>query len=173
MVRLKNRYILFEVLYPPSSVPSGHEERVKFHAFASSPRDCLVNLHSSSQASINPRTLSALLKKVVTDHYGELAAGTVGQLILVKYFSNKTSTGIIRCSRADFHLVVGALALVTKVETRQVVLRCVHVSGTIRKCEDFAIKRSRQLITDLGKESEPAHGLYDLVCMIQADETGV
>ncbi|WPK24897.1 hypothetical protein PUMCH_002196 [Australozyma saopauloensis] len=151
MVRLKHRYILFDILYPPVKNPSTGEQKRKSAAFNKSPRDCLLQLHTQTPATVNGRVIVSLLKTVIEDHFGELASGTVALLIIVKYFSNRTSTGIIRCNRTEFQKVVAALALVTKLEGYEVVMRCVHVSGTIRKCEDFSIRRNRELMNEIGK----------------------
>lgn len=152
MVRLKHRYILFDVVYPPSSNPQTSDQRRKFVSFSRSPKDCLLQLHAPSPPSITGRNIVSLLKRVIEDHFGELASGTIGLLIIVKYFSNRTSTGIIRCNRTDFQKVIAALALVNKIETADVVMRCVHASGTIKKCEQFSIMRSRQLMIEMGTE---------------------
>lgn len=151
MVRLKHRYVLFEILYPPQSNASKVEQRRKSSLFSQSPKECLLQLHSPSPISVTGRSIASLLKKVIEDHFGELASGTIALLLIVKYFSNKTSTGIVRCSRTDFEKVVAAFALVNKIENLDVVMRCVHVSGTIRKCEEFSIRRNKQLMIDMGK----------------------
>lgn len=166
MVRLKNRYILFDVLHPVAKRPRSKDQEDRFFGFSESPKDALVQLHATSPASINARSIVGVLKRVVRDHFGELGAGTVGQLIIVKYFSNKTSSGIIRCSRTDFQVVVAALALTTKVEHYDVVLRCVHVSGTIRKVEDYLIRRTRKLMIDLGREKSDS--LDEYIAMFSA-----
>ena len=64
----------------------------------------------------------------------------------LKYFSNKTSTGIIRCGRGQFEMIVAAMSLCNWVERERVVFNCVHVSGTIKKCEEFGVRRSRELM---------------------------
>lgn len=170
MVRLKHRYILFDVLYPPTSDPRTGQQREKFANFSKSPKDCLLSLHGTSASSINARSIASLLKDVIEDHFGDFGGGTVGLLIIVKYFSNKTSTGIIRCSRTNFHQVMAALALVTKLDNYDVVMRCVHVSGTIRKCEEFSIKRNRQLIVDLGQEKSMQSSMDELILMFGDDQ---
>lgn len=170
MVRLKHRYILFDILYPPVSIPRTGTQKEKFRDFCESPKDTLLALHASSPASINSKTIANILKNVVHDHFGEISAGGVGLLIIVKYFSNKTSTGIIRCNRQDFEQVMAAIALVTKVDAYDVVMRCVHVSGTIKKCEQFSIRRNKQLIIDLGRDKEMESGLNEFVAMFKKDE---
>lgn len=156
MVRLKHRYVLFDVLYPPSSNPSNLEQRRHFSLFSQNPKECLLQLHRPSPPSVSGRNIAALIRNVIDDHFGETAAGAVGLLVIVKYFSNKTSTGIIRCSRTDFQKVVAALALANKIEDLNVVMRCVHVSGTIRKCEAYSIRRNRELMIEMGKTDEGA-----------------
>lgn len=165
MVRLKHRYILFDILYPPLTEPRTNDQREKFALFSLTPKETTLRLHAASPASINQRSLASLLKRVVEDHFGDFGSGTVGLLIIVKYFSNKTSTGIIRCSRNNFQQVVAALGLVTKVDTQDVVMRCVHVSGTIRKCEQFSIRRNRQLMLEIGRNDEMARGLDEFIAM--------
>lgn len=169
MVRLKHRYILFDILYPPVAHPTTSLQREKCARFSQSPKDCLLSLHSTSPASINPRTIVNLLRDVIEDHFGDLAAGTIGLLIIVKYFSNKTSTGIIRCNRQNFHQVMAALALVTKLDSYDVVMRCVHVSGTIRKCEQFSIQNNKKLIAEMGQDKNAREGLDEFISMFSND----
>lgn len=170
MVRLKHRYILFDILYPPTSDPRTGTQREKFENFSSSPKASLLSLHGTSPSSINLRSIANLIKSAIEDHFGDFGGGTVGLLIIVKYFSNKTSTGIIRCSRNNFHQVMAALALVTKVDNFDVVMRCVHVSGTIRKCEQFSIRRNQQLIIDMGQEKSMQSKMDELTAMFQDDQ---
>lgn len=170
MVRLKHRYILFDILYPPSSDPRTGQQREKFQTFSSSPKDTLLSLHETSPNAINARSIASLLKSVVQDHFGDFGGGTIGLLIIVKYFSNRTSTGIIRCSRTNFHQVMAALALVTKVDNFNVVMRCVHVSGTIKKCEEFSIRRNKQLIIEMGQEKSMQSNMDDFISMFGKDD---
>lgn len=65
---------------------------------------------------------------------------------MIKYFSNKTSTGILRCDRDQSDLIVAALSLITRIELTFVIVRCLHVSGTIKKCEEYSIDKTRELI---------------------------
>lgn len=162
MVRLKHRYILFDVVYPPLSNPQTVEQKRKFASFSHCPKECLLQLHTPSPSSVTARNIVLLLKRVIEDHFGELASGTIGLSIIVKYFSNRTSTGIVRCNRTDFQKVVAALALVNKIEGVDVVMRCVHVSGTIKKCEQFSIRRNRKLMIEMGK-GDNNDGLKDII----------
>ncbi|EGW31516.1 uncharacterized protein SPAPADRAFT_140191 [Spathaspora passalidarum NRRL Y-27907] len=144
MVRVKQRYILFEILYPPAYDPKHSDE--DFTNFSSSERNALLSLHQTSSSDINQKSITNAIRKSLQIHYGDFGGGSAGMLMTVKYFSNKTSTGIVRCGRGHFELIVGALALITRIEGYDVIIRCTHVSGTIKKCEEYSIQKSKQLM---------------------------
>jgi ribonuclease P/MRP protein subunit POP5 len=82
-------------------------------------------------------------------------------LCLVKYLSLATSTFILRVSRAYYRIAWAALSLMTQIpvkDGRNCVFRVVRVSGTIRKAEEEAIRRARELILktrrELGEKSD-------------------
>ncbi|KAK6455197.1 RNase P and RNase MRP subunit [Scheffersomyces xylosifermentans] len=147
MVRLKQRYILFDIIYPPTA------DSVEFSSFSTSHSNALLTLHQTSPASISPKTLIQAIRRTIQDNYGDFGAGTAGLSVSIKYFSNKTSTGIIRCGRSSFQTVISALTLMDKIESSNVLIRCIHVSGTIKKCEEYSIKRSRELMRLLSKDT--------------------
>ncbi|EDK43826.1 conserved hypothetical protein [Lodderomyces elongisporus NRRL YB-4239] len=153
MVRVKHRYILFDILYPPNSSLASHNE--SFHDYATSQQKSLLTLHRSSSPDILYKNILSTIRKSLETHYGELGAGSAGQLMSVRYFSNKTSTGIIRCDREQVELIIGAMTLITKIDncSENVIFRCLHVSGTIKKCEEFGIEWSKQLMNKLGQKT--------------------
>jgi ribonuclease P/MRP protein subunit POP5 len=82
------------------------------------------------------------------------------ELILVKYLSPATSTFILRVSRAHYRIVWAALSFMNTVPVKNgksCVFRVVRVSGTIRKAEEEAVRRARELILkarrDTGEQS--------------------
>lgn len=147
MVRVKHRYILFEIIYPPASnteaLPTDTNEATQF---TSSESNALLTLHRASPSNINHKTILHAIRKSLQEYYGDFGSGSAGMLMTLKYFSNKTSTGIIRCGRAQFETIVAAMSLVTKIEDQNITLSCAHISGTIKKCEEFSIKRSKELM---------------------------
>lgn len=88
--------------------------------------------------------------------------------LLVKYLSTATSTFILRVSRAYFRLVWAALTFMDCVPVRNgkpCTFRVVHVSGTIRKVEEEAIRRARNLCfavrdENSGKVEDPLGNLF-------------
>ncbi|EGV65786.1 RNA-binding protein pop5 [Yamadazyma tenuis] len=157
MVRLKQRYILFEILQPPQAPKECHEDRDLFTTFAESPSTGLLTLHRSSPSSINPKAITNSIKQHVQEYYGDFGAGFL-MTLNVKYFNNKTSTGIIRCGNQNFQYVLGAMTLINKIESKPVIIRCTHVSGTIKKCEQFASQKNRELIRCIEVDQKRARG---------------
>lgn len=153
MVRIKHRYILFEILYPPTA-DTRVTPREDFNQFSQSELNALLTLHQSSPNSINVKTILNVIRKSLLDHYGDVGAGKAGMLLNVKYFSNRTSTGILRCGRDQSDYIIGAMSLIEKMENNYVIIRCLHVSGTIKKCEEYSIERTKQLINAIKNKSK-------------------
>lgn len=66
--------------------------------------------------------------------------------LTMRYFSGKTSTGILRVSRENADYIVGALTFIQSLEGEKCIFNCIGVSGSIAKCEDRANERSRMLM---------------------------
>lgn len=140
MVRLKSRYILFEILYPGEAGIEELEQITK--------RDVLLRLHRVSPSDISIKTLLQEIRRTLQVNFGDYGSGKVTSLLQVKYFSNMTSTGILRCHREDCDLLVAALALTTKIgDIGGLIINPIKVSGTIKKIEDYAGRRSEKLLS--------------------------
>ncbi|SCU91024.1 LADA_0F07668g1_1 [Lachancea dasiensis] len=140
MVRLKSRYILFEVLYPAPDCP---EER----PFSNSRKDILIRHHRASPAQISHKTIIQELRRTLQHNFGDYGIGRVNSLLQIKYFSNRTSTGIIRCSREEYDLVLIALMFINRIDDVEgLVVNPTKVSGTIKRVEQYAIRRNERLL---------------------------
>jgi ribonuclease P/MRP protein subunit POP5 len=76
--------------------------------------------------------------------------------VLVKYLSPATSTFILRVSRDHYRIAWAALSLMTSVpvkDGKNCVFRVVRVSGTIKKAEEEAICRAREMILKAMREA--------------------
>lgn len=142
MVRLKQRFILFDILYPPK------ERGDETSGFSQSPQTALLGLHRSSPSSVNPKTITNAIRQVIQEYYGDYGSSFAMQLNL-KYFNNKTSSGIIRSGRQNYQFIIAALTLINQIEGNSVIIRCRHVSGTIKKCEEKAIDQNRELMVQM------------------------
>lgn len=165
MVRLKQRYILFDILYPPTSGNSVSGELVG--RFSDSPEDTFLALHQSSPAQITQKSILQAIRKVILEVYGEYGAGTAGGQLQLKYFSNKTSTGILRCGRLNYQMVIAALTLMNRLENRDVIIRGVHISGTIKKCEQHSIRRNKDMITQLSRHRKERSDLNGVISSLE------
>jgi len=73
----------------------------------------------------------------------------------VKYLSPATSTFILRVSRAHYRIAWAALSLMTAIpvkDGKNCMFKVVRVCGTIRKAEEEAIRRARELILKAKRE---------------------
>lgn len=148
MVRLKSRYILFEILYPPSGTRLNNE-LPNFNSL----HDIVMYHHQTSPDYITYKTILQELKKVIHTNFGDYGLGKATTLLQIKYFSNRTSTGIIRCSRDDYEFIMMAFCLMKKIhKAEEIIINPVKVSGTIKKLEQFAIRRNKKLLTILNQK---------------------
>ncbi|CAI5758543.1 unnamed protein product [Candida verbasci] len=168
MVRVKHRYILFEILYPPTT-----NERVTpredFEAFSTAEQNALFTLHQRAPSTINHKSIMNSIRRSLQDHYGDVGAGSAGMLMNLKYFSNKTSTGIIRCGRAQSDTIIGAMTLIERIDNCYLTFQTLHVSGTIKKCEEYSITRTKQIMCRIGKWQNEQEYIHEFE-QISADE---
>ncbi|GCE97529.1 hypothetical protein ZYGM_003173 [Zygosaccharomyces mellis] len=150
MVRLKTRYILFEILYPCDTVEAKQSNELR-----SLNTGILLRHHRISPSQISAKTISQELRRSLQINFGDYGLGKAGSLLQIKYFSNRTSTGIIRCHREDTDLVLMALCLTNKIgEVGSLILNAVKVSGTIKKVEQYAIRRSQRFLAAIQRNDK-------------------
>ncbi|KAG5982791.1 hypothetical protein E4U55_001329 [Claviceps digitariae] len=150
MVRIKERYLLVNILYPPDTNPSA----------ASMPY--LVSQHRPTVDKVTPQALVKGIKAEVGLLFGDYGLGAFEGTLSVKYLSLATSTFILRCPRAHYQMLWSALTCMDHIPVKDghaCIFRVVRVSGTIRKVEEEAIRQARQLILAV-KEHENAGGAF-------------
>lgn len=162
MVRLKNRYLLVNILYPELETRNGKTKVPD-----------IVKFNQPTTDKLNAGTLMQGLKAEIANLFGDYGSGAVSESIAgntealcqirrsadifftVKYLSPATSTFILRVSRQHYRIAWAALSLMTSVpvkDGKNCVFRVVRVSGTIRKAEEEAIRRARELILKARRE---------------------
>ncbi len=149
MVRIKHRYLLVQILYPSvEKTDSKAPDSVLFHA--------------PTPPHISSSTLIHLLRTQVGLLFGDYGSGVLAAGLSVKYFSNATSTAIVRCPRAHYRLAWAALTFVTELPGAtkglpggvKCVFRVLRVSGTIKKVEEEAVRRARRMISAVQEKEE-------------------
>lgn len=139
MVRLKQRYLLVNILYPPSNATSNNLDTDPIAFQAPTPA------HVTASIFINH------LKRHITLLFGDFGLGVSLSSLKVVYLSNATSTLILRVPRNHHRLVWAALTHIQTLPSRHkaasetpCVVRVVRVSGTIRKAEEELIRRAKR-----------------------------
>jgi ribonuclease P/MRP protein subunit POP5 len=127
MVRLKSRWLLFEILYP------------------SEPSTSLIPFTAPSQ-TVTAKLLNDLLRQQIAYNFGDHGSGLVASSLSIKYFSAATSTGIIRISRDHYRLVWAALTFIREIAGRECVVTVRRVSGTIKKAEEEILRRDKRAL---------------------------
>ncbi|KAK4204906.1 hypothetical protein QBC40DRAFT_74662 [Triangularia verruculosa] len=155
MVRLKDRYLLVNIIYtspPPHSSSSP------------SPVSDLLLYNQPTTSDLRPQTILKDIRAEVSSLFGDCGSGAIDRSLQVKYLSPATSTFILRVSRAHFRLVWAALTFMHALRGRPCIFRVVRISGTMRKVEQEAIRRARLLVLAAkdelkGKSSSDALGV--------------
>ncbi|KAK2059899.1 Rpp14/Pop5 family protein, partial [Colletotrichum caudatum] len=141
MVRIKERYVLVNILYPPGDSKSRASNVPDF-----------VFMHQPTTGSLTPQSLLKAIRAEVAILFGDYGSGAIeGNLQAVKYLSPATSTFILKVKRAHYRLVWAALTFMKCVplktgEGKPCTFKVVRVSGTIRKAEEEAVRQARQLV---------------------------
>ncbi|KAI1170346.1 Rpp14 family protein [Nemania sp. FL0916] len=137
MVRIKERYLLVNILYPTELGTRPNLPDV-------------VVLNQPTTADLTPVALGRAVRAEVAALFGDYGSGALeGGGFSVKYLSLATSTFILRIGRASYRLVWTALSFMDSVPVKNgkpCVFRVVHVSGSMRKIEEEAVRRARNLI---------------------------
>lgn len=139
-MRLKSRYLLFEIIYP---------ENGGARAMGRSEQEVYLSLHRASDG-LQLKQIADVVKRNIRSLFGDDGTGKCGSSLVVKYFSNKTSIGIIRCPREHYDRVCLALFSITSINSVPCIVDVIRVSGTIKKCEDFLIERNENTMRRLG-----------------------
>ncbi|GMM50059.1 RNA-binding protein [Starmerella bacillaris] len=117
MVRLKARYLLFEILYPNRAELLGNADGKLF---------------------------IKTLRQNIETYFGEYGMGQCQSMLVMKFFNPDTGLGIIRVGRGQEKIVQAAMTLMTHMNTDPVIIRIRRVSGTVKKSQEHALAISKQ-----------------------------
>ena len=129
MVRLKHRWLLFEILYPNES------STIPFSAVSQ---------------NVTPKLLTDALHQQVSYNFGDHGSGLLSSSLSIRYFSAATSTGIVRVSRDHYRMAWAALTFIRDLVGRECVVTVRRVSGTVKKVEEEILRRDK-LALELAK----------------------
>ena len=134
MVRLKHRWLLFEILYPndPSTIP-----------------------FSAPSPNVTTKLFTDVLRQQISYNFGDHGSGLVASSLSLRYFSAATSTGILRISRDQYRMAWAALTFIRELAGRECIVTVKRVSVTVKKADQEILRRDRQALKSvkLGKRT--------------------
>ncbi|TVY30230.1 Ribonuclease P/MRP protein subunit POP5 [Lachnellula hyalina] len=145
MVRIKNRYLLVNILYPELEKGASKSEIPD-----------VISFNQPTTNALNAPTLLRGIRAGVADLFGDYGSGAIASSLAIKYLSPATSTFILRVSRDHYRIAWAALSFMNSVPIKNgknCVFRVVRVSGTIRKAEEEAIRRAKEIIVKARREA--------------------
>jgi ribonuclease P/MRP protein subunit POP5 len=122
MVRIKNRYLLVECVWGPLRDMSMVEVPTSSH-FYDATRNEIQTL------------------------FGVYGIGLLTTSLMVKYTNMETNLVLFRCLRDYSKMIWSALARITNIAGRDVLLRILHVSGTVRSCRKYALEHNKSILS--------------------------
>lgn len=156
MVRLKNRYILFEILYPPTSETRA-ENIILQHR----------QQREEQKVNITSKMIVYELRRMIRLFLGDQGLAKANIMLQMKYFNIATSMGIIKCSFEFYKIVVLGLSMIQQLTfngengfaLKHIFINVLKLSGTIKKLEEFGIERNKKLIQRINFEQRRNNNL--------------
>ncbi|KAI9006548.1 hypothetical protein CLU79DRAFT_780290 [Phycomyces nitens] len=123
MVRVKSRWLLFEIV----DVPVIKDSKVVF---------------PHRPFNVSEEHLTRAVREAITVHHGDFGSGMAWNTS-VKWFNPTTRTGIMRVGREYADLVIGSLFFVKQIHSIPASFSIIHSSGTLISAQKEAIERDR------------------------------
>ncbi|KAI1288316.1 Ribonuclease P/MRP protein subunit POP5 [Halotydeus destructor] len=151
MVRVKRRYVLFEV------IPSDQNMSQDYHI------------------KLSEKEIIHAMRRMIEAKYGNFGLGTILKSLHVKRFNGVTRIGIITIKRGPHVFLTSSMPFIKEINSFKCSLRTFYLSGTIRGClrklklhHQIQIKQHEN---DLEKAKKLSEGFTDLeVCLKRADK---
>lgn len=156
MVRFKERYLLVNILHPDGDASTAKKPQ--------QPVSGTLIYNQPTTDHVTPQSLLRAIRAQVAVLFGDYGSGAVDRNLQVKYLSLATSTFILRVSRTHYRLVWAALTSMNELPAKNgkpCIFRVVRVSGTIRKIEEDAVRRAKQIMLAAKQEMAGAKSATD------------
>ncbi|KAK5206497.1 RNA-binding protein pop5 [Exophiala xenobiotica] len=160
MVRIKQRYILFNVLYPGTTTPPPQPS-------SQTPTPSYVLFSRPSPPHLNGRLLLSTIRSTIQSLFGDHGMSVVQSSLRIMYFSPSTSTVILRVPRAHFRLVWASLTFMDTVPGPQRNSAPVQCVIRVTRARRDIVRAKRQ-----GREDEDETMLQGLLDKNKAQRPG-
>lgn len=145
-MRFKNRYYLVEIIWEAIGVhPSTG-------AASSSSSSGASSVHLRSDVSLASHHLQSALRESMLAHFGEWGLARVLQSLQVRYLNSLTNLAILRVARTDARTLAAIIAFLGQIKQKQILLRTIHLAGTIRSCQKRALQLQKQRIAEMAAQ---------------------
>ncbi|KAI8061002.1 hypothetical protein BC940DRAFT_310894 [Gongronella butleri] len=150
MVRIKNRWILFEIVQD----------------------DAFQGQTSQIPLDVDESTIFHCIRQMVATTYGDIGAGYLKPL-QVKWFNPDTRLGIMRAPREHVDMLLSSIFFIKKVGPIPCSFRTLQVSGTLIFIQKYAIERDRMLYLEEQARMEKQGRIHSVVEKIHANEAKI
>ncbi|KAF9933068.1 hypothetical protein BGZ75_005204 [Mortierella antarctica] len=162
MVRFKNRYLLFEIIYADTplgwtSIPAATASAIEAANQSLGPDQGVFGDTGRNNCRLPPissKDLINIFRTSIGDNFGDYGAGITQRGLVLKYFSPHTNIGILRISREEMHIAWGALTFIKELKGRPCIIKVLHTSGTIKHCQLTTIRYDRDRIMFLRNQAQ-------------------
>ncbi|RKP36567.1 hypothetical protein BJ085DRAFT_12180, partial [Dimargaris cristalligena] len=137
MVRLKDRYILFEVVF---------EQTYNNNCSNLSQRVIYPDDKHPPKLVVSTTTIFSKIRDTVIDLFGDVGHSQLLNRVQLKFYSQMTCTGILRVARDQYQQIWAALSFIRSLDGKGCMVRALHLSGTIVKCQRAAIRYNQELL---------------------------
>ncbi|KAF9167859.1 hypothetical protein DFQ27_009441 [Actinomortierella ambigua] len=157
MVRFKNRYIVFDIIY--ADTPLGLSSLPSAHALRNQPDIALepfgdTGRHNLRTPALSQKDLIFAIKDSIAENFGDYGVGMTQRALTLKYFSPHTNVGILRVSREEANMVWGAMTFIRQIKGNPCLIKVIHVTGTIKMCQLKTIAYDRDRILYLRRQAQ-------------------
>ena len=187
MVRIKHRYLLVQILSPTllhgeDASPASHHSKslVTINKRQHQASDNILALHAPTPDTVDVQKLVRLIRSSIAQQFGDYGASIAGGAGLkIVYWSNATSTFVLRCRRETFRMVWASLCFIrtlprlaaptqvgasvrpdkNKIQEKEVTFRVVRNSGTIKKSLEEVVRRNKAIMGRLKGMQATSDGL--------------
>ncbi|KAF9169676.1 hypothetical protein BGX21_001706 [Mortierella sp. AD011] len=162
MVRFKNRYLLFEIVYGDTplgwtSIPSTMVSAIDASRQSAGPDQSPfgdTGRNNCRLPQLSNKDLMHAIKDSIAENFGDYGAGLTQRPLTLKYFSPHTNIGILRISREEVHTVWSALTFIRELKGNPCIIKVLHTSGTIKSCQLTTIRYDRDRIMFLRNQAQ-------------------
>ncbi|KAA6422819.1 hypothetical protein WJX79_002499 [Trebouxia sp. C0005] len=121
MVRFKNRYILYEVIWKDGK----------------------------ADEAINEAGLLAVFRESVAVNFGDHGVAKSAMSLSVRYYNSVTHLCMVRCGTEEYRQVWCALSMINEISSKRAMLHFLHLGGTLKSCQQAAIDYNKRLLDGL------------------------